>query len=68
MARIDLEEFRKEEEARNKNYVWKKNLFIGGKRYVDERRCNIERREFMYNIYIPERRINIDDRRKDILN
>ena len=31
MARINLDELRKEDEMRNKNYVWKKPLVIGGR-------------------------------------
>lgn len=31
MGRVNIEELRKEEELRDKPYVWKKPLIIGGK-------------------------------------
>ena len=32
MARINLDELRKEEEMRKKDYVWKKPLTLGGRK------------------------------------
>jgi len=38
MARINLDEIRKEEESRNKKYVWEKDLIFNGRIIKDIRK------------------------------
>lgn len=74
MARANVAEIKKEEEMRNKDYVWKKPLVMKINKhrrtkdfepaFTGDRRLNIERREFDYDEYIPERRGSKIDRRK----
>ena len=75
MARINLDDLRADEEARNKKYVWDKPLTFNFNKHRRaagrDRRLKIERREFNYDEYLPERRSKIQrrkvgrDRRKD---